>query len=173
YTFEIDTYQVDGSDYYRPPTPVRWRFVGYNTMQLVERICLAAQLLEVNDERLERAIFYFNLSLATYKAAQETTGTNWDWFTGLVSSALLNLYKAATSILGDPSVRADKHQRRIKELRLSSEDIDDFKNLKSFRDSFDVAHYTLNEKESQEIHSVFEKYKAYTSQLIMKYSKNV
>jgi hypothetical protein len=152
----------------------------YNLDELRGRIRAAAEGASHTDDRLDRALLYFEHARFLHKLSSDPTLTarhrNY-----LVASSFLFLWKAITTILGEPGTDRD-YQRRFREYGLP----DDFwrekvQPLKAVRDAADVAHYELDAAAIARPVASFgaaeqvcrEVFRAYTSHLLPKPQDNV
>lgn len=124
---------------------------GYDLAALREHIEEAATFADLVDERLDRALDYFSHALFLYNQRIEIAGPFSPHQKFLVSSVFLNFWKAATTIIGDPSDRKDRFQKRFLDIGLPEDFRSRIENLKKLRDNFDVAHYSLDENRTQHL----------------------
>jgi hypothetical protein len=116
----------------------------YNVARLKGHIELSATACTLSDDRLQRALSYYEHALMLFDARSRLVDPQSRYQKQLISSALLNLWKAATSIIGDPSRRSDQYQRRYRSIGLPSSFKAKLDELKALRDDYDVAHYSLS-----------------------------
>lgn len=118
-------------------------FTFYDTGYLSRQFQAAAESAANCDDRLRRALLYFQNAAWLFgqylkPPSQLTTATF-----SIASLAVLELWKACSAIVGDPSVRKDHYQSRYRRLGIDDTLKDRIDDLKSLRDDYDVAHYTL------------------------------
>lgn len=113
----------------------------YNTQELSERIGVAATWAQTADAVAQKALFYFEHAclLEEFSSSLTLSSPHASFSRAL---AFLQLFKALTSIIGDPSTDRD-YQSRCKRLGLQK----DFwevkaKPLYEIRNEQDVAHYS-------------------------------
>ena len=125
------------------------RVTMYDLDGLKSDLRRATEFLPITDERLARAVEYFEHALHLVASRAEEMLSVRDDF--LVSSAFLHFWKAATAIVGDPSVHADQYQKRYKAFGLDEQMKSSLDELKALRDKHDVAHYSLDSSQSREV----------------------
>ena len=118
------------------------RATVFNTEQLVVHMATAASATHLDDRRLSKALMYREHAAFLFEA-RTRVGFFTHHFSFLLTSAYLNMWKAITTILGDPSIDRD-YQSRFRTFALPDGYWDDHvKPLKQVRDDVDVAHYSL------------------------------
>lgn len=148
---------------------IKFQFTTYNIQEISERATTAANWVNCADERMKKALFYFDHSCLL----DEFAGTlpMGDRHASLSRSmAFLQLFKAITAILGDPSRDRD-YQRRARQIGLER----DFwakraKPLYRIRNDEDVAHYTNKFPEMGDYISHSERAKALLLDVLRSYS---
>lgn len=135
---------VDETHQTRVPVPkvVRFTETRYNLEELKSQIQMASNALVFKEDRLNKAVSYLYHALLQ---SQELDRVNPLTFHGrlLVSEIVLNCYKAASTILGDPSVKGDKdYQSRWKKFGMDHSLFLRVEELRNLRNSSDVAHYS-------------------------------
>lgn len=133
------------------PIPVNMKATIYDLDHLSSKILEASTYQEISDEKLLRSLQYLRLALFELDERKrimpivttfERKGVR-DWF---LSSIFLNLWKALSTIVGDPSKDKD-HQRRYKSLGLNYDYyLSKIKKAHDLRNDYDVAHYSLDEE---------------------------
>lgn len=115
--------------------------------ELKRQIHAAVANLDVHDEKLQKALDYFEHALFLRSAAPEPDGLAPTLRTArhLMAGAFLFLWKALSVIVGDPSIDRD-YQSRYRALGL---DYGFFSNtieeIRRFRNEEDVAHYRIDD----------------------------
>ncbi len=118
------------------------RATMFNTEQLVQHIGTAAASAQLDDPRLSKALMYREHAAFLFEGRMRV-GFFSPHFSFVLTSAYLNMWKAITTILGDPSIDSD-YQSRFQKFGLPKGYWDDnVKPLKKIRDEVDVAHYSL------------------------------
>ena len=116
---------------------------AYNLEAMVSSIKEAERCAPVVDQRLDKALEYFEHAQLLYERRSSIADTMSRHFTRLVATVLLNHWKAVSTIVGDPSVDRD-YQSRYRQLGFDQQF---FKNrievLRNLRNEYDVAHYSL------------------------------
>lgn len=115
----------------------------FNTEELQERVTVAANWAAISDTAAKKALFYFEHACLVNEFAQTLPLTS-PHAAFSRALAFLQLFKALTSIVGDPSSDRD-YQSRCKRLGLAK----DFWQVKArplyeIRNDEDVAHYSHN-----------------------------
>ena len=154
--------------------PVRlMKATVFSLRRLRSHLQIAERRASAEDARLERALVYcehghFLFSTHTDIAPFASAHAQF-----LVASAFLSLWKAITSILGEPGTDRD-YQRRYRSYGLP----DDYWTakvapLKRVRDSADVAHYELDVTAIHEVQGAFPQADAIAREVIAAYSEHV
>lgn len=94
-------------------------------------------------------------------------------YKSLIASVFLNIWKAVSAVVGDPSQDAD-YQRRYRELSLT----DDFfqtriESMRKLRNDYDVAHYTLDAGRLAQIEQEFGQSQVTTREVIGRYRERL
>jgi hypothetical protein len=129
----------------------------YSLDQLARNIDEALKYQELSDQRLERAVLYWSHARFLFGKRMEIADPLSEHHTLLISSIFLNLWKAVSTIVGDPSKSADSdYQRRYRRLGF---DYGFFRTkiekIRELRNNYDVAHYSMSEEAIQQIESNF------------------
>jgi hypothetical protein len=124
-------------------------FTLYDTGHLSRQFQVAAESCANCDDRLRKALLYFQNAAWLFgqylkPASQLTTAAF-----SIASLAVLELWKACSAIVGDPSVRKDCYQRRYRTIGIDNSLKDRIDDLKSLRNDYDVAHYSLEPEVQQ------------------------
>jgi len=106
-------------------------------------------MVRLQDERLTKAALYLQNALllqdAFYGKAAPLSTIDFN----VVALIVLELWKTCAAIMGDPSVKKDRYQKRYKTIGIQKETKDAVDRLGRLRNDFDVAHYSLaSEKRS-------------------------
>ena len=109
----------------------------------------------LSDERLSRAIEYFEHALFLFEIAQGLSFSSKGHSGLCMSEAFLNLWKCATSIVGDPTIPKDGHQKRCRELGLTDAQETSLRQIRRLRNDHDVAHYSLSTRSKQIVEREF------------------
>jgi hypothetical protein len=119
-------------------------FRGYNLDELRQELRLVQQYVDLDDDPLSRALTYFEHALWLFERLNPDEIGSQRHRAQLASSIFLNLWKAVTAVVGDPSRDRD-YQSRYRRFGL---DYDFFKDgiskIKRMRDDLDVAHHSLD-----------------------------
>ena len=126
----------------------------YNTQELAEKVKAAAAWAEMKDQASEKALFYYEHASLLYEFSR-TLPFRSPHATLSRAMAFLQLFKALTSLIGDPSSDKD-YQSRAKKIGLAPDFWKDkAKPLYEIRNDSDVAHYS---KSMPEPHAFLEAY---------------
>ncbi len=157
--FSYEGDYVEGEDESLAPWPEGKKvtmFEGtmYNTRDLQDRITEGFPRAFSADVRCDRALAYFENAIAlrdlAVAAAFDSTRASM-----LQALAFLQLWKALTTILGEPGTDKD-YQRRFKDYGLPENYWKDtIEPLNRIRNDEDVAHYSLSESTAAEVAKVF------------------
>jgi hypothetical protein len=129
---------------YGVPNPIGiGSFRIYSLPTLKSDLKDAAKTSHVMDERLQKAILYMQNALLMLNSFHgkpvpiSTTDFN------VTSLIVLELSKACTAVMGDPSVKKDRYQKRFRDIGITAEIKASVDKLNRIRNSYDVAHYSL------------------------------
>lgn len=159
----------DGRVYALPTSVELGQFKTYNLGRLVQDIAEAQKCALLKDERLEKALDYFEHALWLHGQISKLKLIFSRHYTFIISSLFLNLWKCITTIVGDPSRRKDCYQRRYREIGLPDSYKAELDKLKLMRDDYDVAHYKLNDESSSQLRGKFGKAFGIASEVIKQY----
>ncbi len=141
----------------------------YNLKHLKEELTKLKSYSGIKDEKLSKALQYYEHALFLLEGRDEATDSHLRHSRYVLSAVILNLWKAMTTITGDPANDRD-HQSRYKQFNLTynfyKSKIEDFTN---FRNSCDIAHYEITNKHLKEIEESIGKYKAITEEVLTAY----
>jgi tetratricopeptide (TPR) repeat protein len=152
FTYEALIIESEDGQLYRIPTIIT---LGNNAVYDLDKLRQDIQAAEASyhlqDSKLERALQYFDHALFISEKRKQIADIFSRHYRYLVTSVFLNLWKAVSTIVGDPSSDRD-HQRRYKQFGFD----DDFyrskiKYLHTLRNNYDVAHYSLDVNQLNEI----------------------
>lgn len=157
FTYDILHIESDDGDLEVSPGPKMVQLMHatmFNTEQFVQHIVTAAASAHLDDPRLSKALMYREHAAFLFEA-RTRVGFFTHHFSFLLTSAYLNMWKAITTILGDPSIDGD-YQSRFQTFGLPKGYWDDnVKPLKKIRDDVDVAHYSLETDTIQIVEGAF------------------
>lgn len=123
----------------------------YHLKKLKEDINEIEKYDKLFEPRLIKALDYFEHSLLLFEKRNLIA----DYISAhnkiFISSIFLNIWKCVTTIVGDPSRKSDKYQKRYREIGFDKNFKDDIDKLKELRDNYDVAHYSLNPNSLNEV----------------------
>jgi hypothetical protein len=119
-------------------------FTAYNLDTLKAHLEEAATYLEIEDKKLILAIDYLQQALALFLNSRAIADPLYRQHSMLISSAFLNMWKAISTIVGDPSIDSD-YQSRYKALGLDHDFFQTkIEKVRNLRNQYDVAHYSLD-----------------------------
>ncbi len=144
FTFRLLICDTPTGETFPVPTLVGLAHVTtYDLPGLVSNIKEAESYASFVDQRLQRALEYYEHAQLLYERRGSIADMTSRHFTRLVATVLLNHWKAVSTVVGDPSVDRD-YQSRYRQLGF---DRQFFKNrievLRNLRNKYDVAHYSL------------------------------
>jgi hypothetical protein len=144
----------DGQAFAAPPG-FSLSVTHYNLEQLKTAVRDAERYASLQDQQLLRALQYFEHASWLFARRNQIADPGSRHFDFLIAAVFLNLWKAASSIVGDPTMDRD-YQRRYRELGFDHTFFQDrIEKLRALRNEFDVAHYHLS---SQRLSELEEKY---------------
>jgi hypothetical protein len=158
-TFSYEVLQIESADGELEVNPgpkmlEMARVTMFNTEQLVGHIATAAASSQLDDPRLCKSLMYREHAAFLFETRLRV-GFFTPHFSFLLTSAYLNMWKAITTILGDPSIDRD-YQSRFRNLGLPKGYWDEYvKPLKKIRDDVDVAHHSLETDTIQIVEGAF------------------
>lgn len=143
----------------------------YNLKHLSYEIENTAKLFQLSDPLLDKSLQYYEHAHFLFENRMKWANFDSRHFKYFIAAAFLNLWKAITTVIGDPSVDSD-YQSRYKLLGL---DYKFFKlkieDLRKLRNEYDVAHYNISFKSIDKIEKNFGKAKDITENILLAYRK--
>ncbi len=163
-------FESENGDLYPVPRNIELAYVtAYNLERMKRNIELAQEFLSLSDLKLDKAIQYFEQAIMLNKERSKIAPIFSRNHSQIVSSIFLNLWKALSVVVGDPSVDSD-YQKRYKTLGF---DYDYFKTkiewIRELRNDYDVAHYSISEQEIEEIKDNFGKAQKIDVEVLQRY----
>jgi len=145
FTYEVLIIETSDRRTYPVPTEVILsKITMYNLDHLRDEILEAQSYQDISDERLSRALEYFELALILYQTRGEIAGAFNRHHTQVIASVFLNLWKAMSSIVGDPNEDRD-YQSRYRTLGFDQRFFEEkIEKVRDLRNNYDVAHYVLD-----------------------------
>lgn len=147
-----------GEDGGRVPLPRRLelgKFTTYDLASLRRDIEEAGSYVEFDDLTLVLAIDYYQQAQLLFSQRGLLADPFLRQHSMLISTAFLNLWKAISTIVGDPSVDSD-YQSRYKNFEF---DYDFFaqkiEKVRDLRNNYDVAHYSLDPTHLERVEESF------------------
>jgi len=162
---------IDETDkiYLIPKTTSMATVTMYNLSCVSKEIERAANIFPISDALIEKALEYYEHALFLFDNSLKLVDVNSRHFRYLISSIFLNLWKAITTIIGDPSSDSD-YQSRYRSLGF---DYDFFVNkikwIKNLRNNSDVAHHSTEKDKLNEIQANFGKAKEIAETVLIAY----
>ena len=141
----------------------------YDLDHLSNNIETAEKMSALSDPILDKALQYYEHSMFLYDRRAKITGILSGHFRYMISEIFLNMWKAATTVVGDPTVDKD-YQSRYRKLGIDK----DFFEKKievahKVRNDYDVAHYRLDLDRLGEIEGNFSIVKEVAERVIRDY----
>jgi hypothetical protein len=145
----------NGSSYPLPRFQELLSVVSYNLTQLTDRLRESATLCTLSDERLDRALSYYEHSIFLFANRARIADPLSRHHQHLIASVFLSLWKSLSVIVGDPARRGDRYQKRYRDLGFPPEFKKKMDRLKELRDDYDVAHYSLDASRLQQVEASY------------------
>jgi hypothetical protein len=145
----------------------------YNLSKLADDIREAECSWGLSDERLARALEYFEHALFLFEIARNVVFSSGRHSALCVSESFLNLWKCETSIVGDPSVRKDGYQRRCTRLGLDNTQKEALARIARLRNDYDVAHYSLSTERIRVVEKEFGRAMITVGGLVRRYKEHL
>jgi hypothetical protein len=144
-----------------------------NLNEVAEALRSAATFTTATDERLDRALHYFERALFLFARRRTLASPLSRHHRTLISAIYLNLWKAVTTIVGDPS-RDPDYQRRYRRFGMDHDFWQDrIERLRSLRNVYDVAHSELTEASSAEIEAAYWEGVSKAAEVIRRYREHL
>jgi hypothetical protein len=138
--------------------PVRMdllQLTRYNLTQVADALTSAASVAALADPTLDRALHYFEHALFLFARRRELAPPMTRHHGMIISAVFLNLWKAVTTIVGDPSRDAD-YQKRYRRFGMDRTFFETkIERLRTLRNDYDVAHYAPTPEPSAEIEATY------------------
>jgi hypothetical protein len=159
----------DGRIYPVPKVVTISAVTSYNLEHMKQTIQEAEAFCSFQDSVLERALQYFDHALLLYEKRGQIDDVLSRHYQKLIAAVFLNLWKAVSTIVGDPSTDND-YQRRYKKFGFNH---DFFKSkiehLRNMRNSYDVAHYSLDDNLNNTINANFGEAQNIAAEVLRRY----
>jgi len=143
---------------------------GYNLKHLRNEIENTAKVFQLSDPLFDKALQYYEHALYLFENRLNWINFESTHFKYLIAAAFLNLWKAITTIIGDPSKNSD-YQSRYKLLGF---DYNFFKTkleyIRELRNNFDIAHYHIEDNKNK-IDKNFQDARDITENTLLAYRK--
>jgi hypothetical protein len=140
------------------PVPLRLdvlQLTQYKLDQVADALTIAATIAALADPTLDRALHYFEHALFLFARRRDLAPPLSRHYRTIISAVFLNLWKAVTTIVGDPSRDRD-YQRRYRRYGMDRIFFQTkIERLRELRNDYDVAHYALTTVPSAEIEAVY------------------
>lgn len=141
----------------------------FNLEEFKNQIIDAIRYQGIQDTRLEHALAYLGHARYLFAIRMQIASPLSDHFSMLISSIYLNIWKALSSIVGDPNVDKD-YQSKYKLYGFSEEYFKDrIEKIRKLRNNYDVAHYTLDDERITNIEKNFGEADQIVSEVIKRY----
>lgn len=129
----------------RIPDPIGLgSFKIYDLPGIRVHIDRASTTIRIADERLEKATLYLQNALLLMEMFYGKPNPILTIDFNAVGLIVLELWKACTTIVGDPSVKKDRYQSWYRSIGIPEPTKLDLDKLNMLRNDFDVAHYSLS-----------------------------
>ena len=168
-TFESE----DGRLYPVPRYLQLMRVVAYNLEQLASEIQKAARLSSFEDEKLTKAMEYYEQALLLFQNRSQLADVLSRHHALLIAAAFLNLWKAVSVIVGDPNVDKD-YQSRYRTLGFDYEYFrQKIEKVRELRNDYDVAHYSLDSGDIERVEANFGEATQITRDVLQRYRAQI
>jgi len=156
YTYKVQIVIAETGETFRGPfIKAGAAITSYDIQRLSDDLDATAHDVTITDERFDRAADYYQHALYLFERSSLIADPITTHHAQLISSIFLNLWKAVSVIVGDPSRRGDRYQSRYRAFGIAAELKTRVDRLKELRDDFDVAHYSLDESRREQIAEIF------------------
>jgi hypothetical protein len=140
---------------YRVPVRMDFQVTLYKLDQVADAFNTAATVAALADPTLDRALHYFEHALFLFARRRELAPPMTRHHGMIISAVFLNLWKAVTTIVGDPSRDRD-YQKRYRQFGMDRTLFrTKIERLRELRNDYDVAHYAPTTAPSAEIEAVY------------------
>ncbi len=151
------------------PRKITMSMVSFDLDRLGSDIEAAEKMSALSDPVLDKALQYYEHSMFLSEKRAQITDIFSGHFRYMISEIFLNMWKAATTVIGDPTVDKDYSSR----YRLLGIDKDFFEKrievAHKFRNDYDVAHYRLDVERLEDIERNFGLVKEVAERVIRDY----
>ena len=170
FTFNPLIFESENGDLFPIPRYIELtNVVAYNIEKMQGDIEQAQENLQIANPKLEKSLQYLEQSILLNKERSRIAPFLSRNHSQLVSSIFMNLWKALSIIVGDPSVDPD-YQSRYKTLDFDYEYFQGkIEWIRNLRNDYDVAHYSLSEQEIEEINGNFGKAQKIVVEVLQRY----
>ena len=170
FTYTPMIFESEKGDLHPIPRYVEFsRVTAYNLERMKENIELVQGFLYLSDPKLDKSLQYFEQAILLNRERSRIAPVLSRNHSRIVSSIFLNLWKALSVVVGDPSVDSD-YQKRYKSLGFNYEY---FKTkiewIRKRRNDYDVAHYSISEQEIGEINENYGKAQRIVIEVLQRY----
>jgi hypothetical protein len=175
HTFSYRPVEIRDADERPYPLPIRLGFqlTHYKLDQVADALTTAATVAALADPTLDRALHYFEHALFLFSRRGELAPPLSPHFHTIISAVFLNLWKAVTTIVGDPA-RGEGYQKRYRQFGMDRTFfLNKIERLKKFRDDYDVAHYAPTAAPSKEIEAVYGEAVSIAAEVIRHYREHL
>lgn len=149
------------------------RVTTYNLENLEKDLLSASQYQSISDVKLEKAFEYYEQALLLYINREKIAPILSRQHSLLISSAFLNLWKAVSVLVGDPSTDND-YQRRYRglgfDIQFFTEKIE---KLRALRNNYDIAHYSVRRDDLEQIEAAFGEANTIATEVIKRYREKL
>jgi len=161
----------DGKIYPVPQYNSMGNVTVYNIETLKNHIIESQKFHNLTDQRLERALRYLGHARFLFAKRMQIADPLSEHFNMLIASIYLNLWKAASAVVGDPSNREDTdYKSRYKKFGFDEEYFNTkIEKIRKLRNDYDVAHYTLDDERISDIEKNFGVAEAIATEIIQRY----
>ena len=160
---------ADGQPYPPPKWTDLFTVTTYNLPALAGSARVAADSTSVTDARLSRSLHYFEHALFLYENRRNLALAGSSHYRSLIAAVFLNLWKAVSTIIGDPSRDRD-YQRRYRRFGIDKAFFDTrIERLRNLRNDYDVAHYELSAATGEQIEGLYQEAVSTAAEVIQRF----
>ena len=146
---------------------------SYNLLALESALEQAASSVAFEDLRLTLAIDYYQQALLLFGSRRLISDPLFRQHSMLISAAFLNLWKAISSIVGDPSIDND-YQSRYRNLGFDYEFFQEhIEKVRELRNDFDIAHYSLEIEDLKAVEEQFGEASQIAQEVLKRYRESL
>lgn len=162
-----------GKNYIIPKNAVVGSVTVYNLEQLNTDIANSIKFFHISDPLLDKALQYYEHALFLFENRLEMADFSSRHFKYLIAAAFLNMWKALSTVIGDPSTDSD-YQSRYKRLGFNYEFFKlKIEHVRDLRNDYDVAHYHIGDNRLKDLEQNFGMSKKIVASVLLAYRQHL